>query len=258
MNMFVSIFGGMLLTAMLFGLLRSLRLSNFWAAVVAAALPSFAYMIYAVVSWPGLDVLTMHIVAFPTVALLLFQIGGSKDAPYQRIHWAPKLMIGFFVIITIILGGFVYIAGNGVPPSVAQWLLPNAQGKTVYTGFAGVVAHGEEASKSIAHYRSMDSKLTKLGWVVEVTGLDDLQTGVPGEVRVKLRDQRRGGVVNVAVTMALGRPGQPAEKMFDLTSLGDGDHVAQVLLPGAGEWLAVLRLAHAGENIVFERELHGR
>jgi nitrogen fixation protein FixH len=244
------------LTALLFGLLRTFRLSNFWAAVLSAALPSFAYMIYSVARWPGLDVLTMHVVAYPTVALLLYQIGGSKDAPYQGIHWAPKLMIGFFVILTIILGSFVYIAGNGVPPSVAQWLLPDAQGKTVHTGFAGVVAHGEEASKSIAHYRSMDSKLSKLGWNVEVTGLDALQTGMPGEVRVKLSDQQSASVENVAVSMALGRPGQPADKVFDLTALGGGDYVAHIQLPDAGEWLAVLKLAHAGENIVFERELH--
>ena len=37
MNLFVSIFGGILLTAILFGLARSLKLSNFWAAVIAAA-----------------------------------------------------------------------------------------------------------------------------------------------------------------------------------------------------------------------------
>jgi hypothetical protein len=256
MNMFVSIFGGILLTAILFGVFRSFRLSNFWAAVLSAALPSFAYMIYAVASWPGLDVLTMHVVAFPTVALLLYQIGGTKDGPYEGIHWAPKLMIGFFVTLTIILGGFVYIAGNGVPPSVAQWLLPNAQGKTIYTGFAGVVAHGEEASKSIAHYRSMDSKLSRLGWNIEVSGLDDLQTGVPGEVLVKLGDARQAGVVEVDVSMALGRPGQAADKVFDMKARGNGDYVAQVVLPAAGEWLAVLQLVHAGEQIVFERELH--
>jgi len=256
MNMFMTIFGGIVLTALLFGLLRTFRLSNFWAAVLSAALPSFAYMIYSVARWPGLDVLTMHVVAYPTVSLLLYQIGGSKDAPYQGIHWAPKLMIGFFVTLTIILGGFVYIAGNGVPPSVAQWLLPNAQGKTIHTGFAGVVAHGEEASKSIAHYRSMDSKLSKLGWNVEVTGLDDLQTGVPGEVRVKLGDARQAGVVEADVSMALGRPGQPADKVIELTARGDGDYIAQVVLPDSGEWLAVLQLVHAGEQIVFERELH--
>jgi hypothetical protein len=255
MNLFVSIFGGMLLTVIVFGLARSFKLSTFWAAVVAAALPSFAYMAYSVANWPGLDVLTMHIVAYPTVALLLFQIGGAKDAPYQKIHWAPKLMIGFFVIITVILGGFVYIAGKGVPASVAQWLLPNIAGKTVYTGFAGVVAHGDEASKSIAHHRNMESKLAKLGWNVEVIGLDALRPGYSGDVRVVVNNQQGQPVTDVRVSLGIGRPGQIAQTRFDFPLANDGSYRAQVLLPASGEWLAALALESGRERIVFEHTL---
>jgi len=257
MNLFVSIFGGMLLTLILFGLVKSIKLSNFWAAVIAAALPSFAYMAYAAVNWSGLDVLTMHVVAFPTVALLLYLIGGNKDAPNQKIHWAPKLMIAFFVILTIILGGFVYIAGHGVPTSVAQWLLPNTQGKIVHTGFAGVVAHGGEASKSIAHHRNMESKLSRLGWHVEVVGLATLKENRPGEVRVLLTDKDGESVPAVLVNLGLGRPGQPAQATFTLAQASDGSYRAQVELPAPGEWLAQLSLEHAGERIVFDRILDG-
>ncbi len=257
MNLFVSIFGGILLTAILFAMARSLKLSNFWAAVIAAALPSFAYMAYAVANWPGLDVLTMHVVTFPTVAMLLFQIGGIKDAPYQKLHWAPKLMIGFFVVITVILSGFVYIAGHGVPTSVAQWLLPDIEGKSVHTGFAGVVAHGGEASKSIAHHRNMEAKLARLGWHVEVAGLDILREGLPGEVSVVLRDKSGSGVQKVTVNLGLGRPGQPAQAIFKLASVGGGDYRGQVVLPTSGEWLAQLELEYADERIVLERVVGG-
>jgi len=255
MNLFVSIFGGMLLTVIVFGLVRMAKLSNFWSAVIASALPSFAYMAYSVANWPGLDVLTIHVVAFPTVALLLFQIGGAKDGPYQKIHWAPKLMIGFFVIITVILGGFVYIAGKGVPPAVAQWLLPNIQGKTVYTGFAGVVAHGEEASKSIAHHRNMESKLAKLGWNVEVIGLDALRPGYSGDVRVMVRDKQGQPVSSVRVSLGIGRPGQIAQTRFSFSPADDGGYWAQILLPASGEWLAVLLLESSGERVAFEHTL---
>lgn len=257
MNLFVSIFGGMLLTLILFGVARSFKLSSFWAAVIAASLPSFAYMAYATVNWSGLDVLTMHVVAYPTVALLLFMIGGNKDAPKQKIHWAPKLMIAFFVLLTLILGGFVYIAGHGVPTSVAQWLLPDAKGKIVHTGFAGVVAHGGEASKSIAHHRNMESKLARLGWHVEVVGLAALEADRVGEVRMLLRDRDGGMVPDVAVKLGLGRPGQPIQVSHALAPASDGSYRTQVELPAAGEWLARLTLEHAGEHIVFDRVLGG-
>lgn len=255
MNLFVSIFGGMLLTVIVFGVVRAFKLSNFWASVVAAALPSFAYMGYSVTNWPGLDVLTMHIVAYPTVALLLYQIGGAKDGTYEKVHWAPKLIIGFFVLITIVLGGLVYIAGKGVPLSVAQWLLPNIEGKVVYTGFAGVVAHGDEASKSIAHHRNMESKLAKLGWSVEVTGLDALRPGYSGDVRVMIVNTQGQSVSNVQVNMGLGRPGQLAQNRFQLDPASDGSYRSQVMLPASGEWLAAFTLESSGERIVFERVL---
>jgi len=257
MNLFVSIFGGMLLTVIVFGVVRHFKLSNFWAAVIAAGLPSFAYMAYALVNWPGLDVLTMHVVAYPTVALLLFQVGGAKDGPYQKVHWVPKLIIGFFVIITIILGGLVYIAGKGVSPSIAQWLLPNIEGKTVHTGFAGVVAHGEEASKSIAHHRNMENKLAKLGWSVEVTGLDALRPGRADLVRVSISGKDGGAIAGVRVRLGLGRPGQPPERVQELPGTSDGSHRANISLPAAGAWLATLILEGRGERIVLERVVGG-
>lgn len=255
MNLFVSIFGGMLLTVVLFGAARVFKLSNFWAAVVAAGLTSFAYMAYSAANWPGLDVLTMHIVAYPTVALLLYQVGGAKDGPAEKIHWAPKLMIGFFVIITIILGGFVYIAGKGVPSPVAQWLLPGIEGKTVHTGFAGVIAHGDEASKSIAHHRNMEHRLERLGWRVEVVGLDALRPGYSGDVRVMVSDRRGRLVSDAQVSIGLGRPGQPAQSRFHFLPASDGGYRTQIPLPASGEWLAALTLESGGEIIVFERVL---
>ena len=257
MNLFVSIFGGMLLTVIVFGVVRSFKLSNFWASVTAAALPSFAYMGYSVANWPGLDVLTMHVVAYPTVALLLYQIGGSKDGPYEKVHWAPKLIIGFFVLITIVLGGLVYIAGKGVPLTIAQWLLPNIEGKTVHTGFAGVVAHGEEASKSIAHHRNMESKLAKLGWSVEVTGLDALRPGIANIVRISISDKDGGAITDVHVRLGLGRPGQPPERIQELPAKSDGSHRVNISLPAAGAWLATLILEGRGERIVLERVVGG-
>ena len=255
MNLFVSIFGGMLLTTIVFGMTRAFKLPNFWSAVAAAALPSFAYMAYTISNWPGLDVLTKHVIAYPTVALLLYQIDGAKGGASEKLHWAPKLIVGFFVVVTIVLGGLVYIAGKGVPPSMAQWLLPNVNGKTVHTGFAGVVAHGDEASKSIAHHRNMENKLAKHGWNVEVFGLDALKAGFPGDVRLLVNNKEGQPVVNLKVALELGRPGQPAQSQFKFSTGSDGSYRAQVLLPASGEWLAALVLEYEGEHIVFERVL---
>jgi hypothetical protein len=255
MNLMVTIFGGIVVTALLYGLGRRAKLSNFWAAVVAAGLPSVAYIIYAIQNWSGLDVLTIHVVAFPTVAILLSQLYGEKGERPGHMHWAPKLLITFFVLLTMLLSGFVYIAGQGLPPSIAHWVLPNIEGKTVHTGFAGAVVHGEDAAKSIAHYRRMDAILMRLGWQVEVQGLDALKPGVATAVRVQVRDKNGDPVDSAKIQLAYGRPGQTVMEVQDMPYSVGGGYSTVLTLPVAGAWLATLTLEGNGEKVILEHEL---
>lgn len=252
MNLLITIFGGMLLTALLYGVARLVRLSNFWAAVAAAGLPSAAYLLYAFAAWPGLDVVTMHVVAYPTVSLLFFLLNERKPGKDLHVHWVPKLLIGFFVTLTVILGSFVYVAGNGLPPALAQRLLPNAMGKTLHTGFAGVVEHGEEAAKSIAQHRNIEARLAKLGWNVEVTGLDALNHDRGSEVKVLLRKADGSGVSGQHLRFGLSRPGQPAPAGEPMREVGSGDYRTSAALPATGTWLAVISFAPEGKRIVLE------
>ncbi len=255
MNLFISIFGGMIFTALVYGLGRRAGLSNFWAAVTATTIPVFAYLVYAAIVLPGLDVVTMHVIAYPTIAVLLFQLYGDKGSKFAGVHWAPKLMIGFFLALTVVLGSFVYIAGQGLPPALASLLLPNAQGRTVHTGFAGVVPHGEDAAKTIAHRRMMDSKLSKLGWRVEVVGLDGLQPGAAGDVSLLLRNRNGEAMQGARVQLEIGRPGQKPEQTMPLPWQGADTYRAQVVLSDAGAWLVTLILDAQGERIVLEHAI---
>lgn len=257
MSLFLTIFGGMLLTVVLYAAARVLRLSNFWAAVLACGAPVFAYLAYAITIWPGLDVVTLHVIAYPTVAVLLFQLYGEKAGRQQGVHWAPKLMVAFFVVITVVFGAFVYIAGQGLPPALASLLLPNAKNKNIHTGFAGVVAHGEDAAKGIGHRLQMDDKLTRLGWHLEVVGLDALRPGRRDPVEVRIIEADGTGVDQVDVALALGRPGQKPSERWPLAPAGGGRYRAEAGLPEGGAWLATLTLEARGERVVLDRILGG-
>lgn len=257
MNLLITIFGGMLLTVVLYAAARGMKLSNFWAAVVASGLPSAAYMAYALAVWPGLDVVTLHVIAYPTVAVLLYQLYGAKSGTQEGTHWAPKLMIGFFIVITVLYGGFVYIAGQGLPPALARMLLPGVENKNIHTGFAGVVAHGEEAAKEIAHDLGMEAKLRNLGWRLEVAGLDSLRAGRQDPVQVILTGAGGQGVDNIPITLVLSRPGQALGSDFSLASQGGGRYQVLAGLPAEGAWLATLKLKAGEDTISLERNLGG-
>jgi len=258
MSLFISLFGGMLLSAVLYGLGRLGRLANFWSAVIAAALPSLIYMAYAGRYRPGLDAIAIHLIAYPTVALMFGLLYGARADHSLNMHWVPKLLIGFFVAITLIMGTFVYIARQGLPPALAVLLLPDSRGATIHTGFSGVVEHNQDAATGIAHHLLMQNKLAQRGWQLSIVGLNGIHAGVATPVVVRVSDRAMRPVENIVVNLELHHPGQRGEAALALTGGLGGFHGT---LPGlaAGHWVAHILLAQAGgETIDLEHDLEVR
>lgn len=256
MNLFVTVFGGMLLTALLYGLGRVARLSNFWAAVIAGAIPTLAYVVYAVATAPALDVITIHMVAYPTVSLMFGLLYGARAN--HAMHWIPKLITLFFVALTLLLGSFVYVARQGLPPALAQVLLPNIKGQTIHTGFAGVVSHSDEAAHGIAQQLDMHNTLAQLGWQVEISGLESLRNGQSGEVGVLVNDKEMRPVENIGVTLQLNRPGQQGGITLPLSG-GLGHYHAMLPPLQSGHWIANIDLMRSGgAAIALEHDVEVR
>lgn len=255
MNLLLTVFGGLVLTVALFGMARGLRLSVYWAALIAAGVPSISYLVYASQVWPGLDVVTLHVIAYPTVGMLLYQIFSTRSENPGKMHWAPKLLVAFFVFLTILFSGFVHVASHGLPPAMAAYLLPNAANNTVHTGFAGVVSHTPEAAKVIGYYMNMEHKLDRLGWQVHITGLDTLVVGVEDTVRVDVRDKAGEPVGDVRVMLGLGRPGQASHRVLAMAEVEAGSYRADLGLEQDGQWLAMITLERDGERVVLEHVL---
>lgn len=257
MSLLVSIFGGMLLTTLLYAGGRMARLSNYWAAVVSAAIPSFAYLVYGLAQSASLDTITLHVIAYPTVSVLLAMLYGAKARRNPQANWIPRLLIGFFLVMLTLMAGFVYIAGQGLPPALAQVLLPNAEGKNIHTGFAGVVAHQQDAAKGIGQHLGMEHRLVELGWQVEVSGLTNLPAGRAARVTVHIRDAQGQPIPALDVRLGLTRPGQPVDHSLIRATLDKG---YQVELPAmeAGTWVAHLRIARSDDVVTLEHGVEVR
>ncbi|NWG86003.1 MAG: FixH family protein [Hydrogenophilaceae bacterium] len=256
MNLLYTLFGGMLLTAAIYGGLRRVRVGNFWAAVAASGGVSLAYIVYAIFDWAGLDTLAMHLVAYPTVAVVLAQLYDTRKA--QALHWAPKLIVALFLAVSVLFGGLAYISSHGLPQLVARWFLPNAQDKNLHTGFAGVVAHSQEAAKGIGQHLKVEHALAQLGWQVDVQGLNELSVMQESEVVVQLSDRDGRGVEQARLALALARPGQPAGRPTVLAAAGPGRYQARLDPHAAGAWIAYLRIEAAGRGVELEHTVEVR
>jgi nitrogen fixation protein FixH len=214
--------------------------------------PTLAYMIYATLQWPGLDVVTMHVVAYPTVALMFGLLYGAKANHDANMHWVPKILIGFFIVLTFIMGAFVYIARQGLPPRLAAMLLPDTRGALIHTGFAGVVEHNQEAANSIAHHLNMQNKLSRHGWQLEVNGLNEVRSGVDTPITILISDRETRPVENLNVNLELHHPGQSGDIKLPLTG-GLGSYHGTVPSLEAGHWVAHITLVD-GTNDAIDLE----
>ena len=72
-------------------------------------------------------------------------------------HWAPKALVAFFLMLIVTNAGLLYVSTKGLPPALARLLLPGEVKQTLHTGFAGTTRHGEEAAKAGLEWRGLEA-----------------------------------------------------------------------------------------------------
>ena len=241
MNTMTTLSGGLAAVFVLYlmgGAIRSLP--PILRAVLAGLIPLLAYFVLIVGRWPGLDVVAMHISVFLAAGLVLFAVTQFRQHSVGRMHWAPKLLIAFFLGLVVVNGSLLYIATKGLPDPLARWWL-GSDGTAVFSGFSGVVTHDQAAAKAVSSELSQAQRELELGWQVEVSGLDSSEPVRPFQVRV--RDRTGLPVDRIEGELRLLRPGAvEAALVLPLAALDAGTYGGVLHLPASGRWLVELRL----------------
>jgi nitrogen fixation protein FixH len=241
MNTMTSLLGGLAAVFVLYAMGGAIRgLPPILRALLAGLIPLLVYFALIVGRWPGLDVVAMHISIFLAAGLVLFAVTQFRQHSVGRMHWAPKLLIAFFLGLVVVNGSLLYIATKGLPDPLARWWL-GSDGRAVYSGFSGVVAHGQGAAKAVSSELSQAQRESELGWQVEVAGLDGNDSVRSIQVRVK--DRSGLPIDRLEAELRLLRPGAAqAALTVPLAALDAGTYGGVLRLPASGRWLAELRL----------------
>jgi nitrogen fixation protein FixH len=246
MNTMITLSGGLVAVLVLYvigGAFRSLP--PILRALLAGLIPLIGYFALVLGHWPGLDVVAMHISVFLAAGLVLFAFTQFRQRSVGRMHWAPKLLTGFFLGLVLVNGILLYIATQGLPEPIGKWWL-GSDGNEVYSGFSGVVPHGEGAAKAISSELSRTHRTMELGWQVEVAGLEGSEPTRSFQVRVK--DRTGLPVDRLEAELRLLRPGAAQPTLtLPLSPLDAGVYGGMLQLPASGRWLAEVRLLRDSE-----------
>jgi nitrogen fixation protein FixH len=241
MNTMTSLAGGLFAVLALYaagGTVRSLP--PILRALLAGLLPLLGYFVLILGRWPGLDVVAMHISVFLAAGLVLYAVTQFRRRSSGRMHWAPKLLVAFFLGLVVVNGSLLYIATKGLPEPIGRWWL-GSEGGAVYSGFSGVVGHGQDAAKAVSSELSQTYRESELGWQVDVSGFDGNAAERVFEVRVK--DRTGLPVDRIDAEVRLMRPGAAkAALTLPLSPLAPGVYGGVLGLPASGRWLLELRL----------------
>lgn len=234
-----TLFGGLAVVLVLFAVARAMRMPTELAGLVAAAVPLIAYLGLLFGRWPGLDVVSIHIAVFIMAAFVLVVLSRHR-AKQPRMHWVPKALIAFFAVLIVMNAAFLYVSTKGLPPALANLLLPGDESRAIYTGFSGTTRHGEDAAKAISSNLSRKHQNEQLGWQVRVEGLRMPSVGT-NAVTVFVDDREGRPLGGLEGEWGLSRPGTRAEVVL-LKAATMGQYEARLNFTSSGLWLAELRI----------------
>lgn len=225
----------------LFAGARFLSPGKFWAGIISAMIPLGAYLIYVSQHWPGGDVLTIHLVVYLVTAALLIVLGGR--AGKQHWHWAPKLIMAFFVFLVIFNAIFLNIASRGLPQFISKSLLPNPERQAIHTGFPGLVPH--DRNKLYEPHLQQREAQNKLGWQINTHSLHQLQPGIRMPVILDIRQADGKPLTQAKVNLGFWRMANSRDDVHStLLEIGEGRYSANVQLMQSGRWIADLSVVH--------------
>ena len=246
MNTLTTLFGGLAAVLVLYAIGSRIRsLPPMLRALLSGLVPLIGYFVLIMGRGPGMDVVAMHISVFLAAALVLYALTQFRQRSSGRMHWAPKLLTAFFIGLVGLNATLLYISTKGLPEPLARWWL-GSDGGAVYSGFSGVVSHGQNAAKAVSSELTETHRESQLGWQVEFSGLEgDSNSRL---VQVRVRDRTGLPVDRVDAELSLQRPGAAAPTLtLILQSTEAGVYMGSLTLPASGRWLLELRLKQDGK-----------
>ncbi|HPQ24300.1 MAG TPA: FixH family protein [Gammaproteobacteria bacterium] len=240
--MLLMIGGGVIAEVIVFLLLRELlHLSGKSGAMAVGLLAILVYVPWAILNWPGADIFAIHLAIYLTAAYALGMVGGGMGRQW---HWAPALIVGFFVVVIVTNVVFLGVAEQGIT-GVFATLLPQPQGAEVADSrFPGTVSHDFQKKEALYNeYLQQVEAQQARGWQVRKGWLYRPVVGQPATFVLAVSDRDGGPVSGATVSGRFLRSSNSRDDFdFQMSEGAPGEYRANLEMPLHGLWQLVLQI----------------
>lgn len=236
------------------------RLTSLTAKQTAGLVGLVAVAIYlplAVLYWPGLDIMAMHLGVYLLSCYAFGLIMGSRERALaegrsdgNRFHWGPAAIIGFFVVLVTVDSIFIILAERGLSPQVSDKLLPDAHTKgQISSVFPGVISHDFQEKEALYNeYLRQVERQQERGWRIKKGWLERPVLGESAVFQVAARTPDGDPISDAEVTGNFLRPSDSRlDRAFTMQETSSGVYQTTLALPAAGLWNLVLQVRKGDE-----------
>ena len=195
--------------------------------------------------------MAIHFALFFANAGLLI-VFGSMQRKNQAMHWAPRLIAGFFISLVLINITFLSISTRGLPDWFTRLILPNPDNEQVHTAFPGVIPH--DRNQLYTPQLDQMEQQKKLAWQVSITGLENLKSKSSHKVSIHVLDAKNQVISGAEVTIAFWRMANSFDdQKVILKENAPGVYESDFTLADEGRWISELYV-HKGEDDFVKRQ----
>ncbi len=261
-SMALTIPTGVLLLLLLYMLFyRFTPLNARQSGVVISLLAMAIYFPIALIYWPGADVLAMNITVFFMAAYLMGMLFSHREklkleggAEYQKkwFHWAPAIIVSFFVVILIVDAVFVTLSKEGMPTGLQNLLMSDdSSSSQAEMQFPGVMYNNyhKKELKYNQYLRQLE-QIQQRGWKLRKGWLGKTPTtSETGIFQFIIEDASGQSIKGLIVGGRFMRASDSRQDiLFDMQETSPGIYQVELLLPHPGLWNVNINFRHGDET----------
>jgi len=255
-NLFLTLAAGVVFIVLVSSILRFFsNIKSPLAALVTFIALNSIYIPLLVNDWPGVDVfaiqfsiygVTLYLLAIlhsQAIKKKLDEAAGLKVQ--KKWHWAPLVIVGFFVVVVSVDSIFITIAQQGSDSLLRGLFIPKPKsGGGVSSYFPGIIEHNyhEKEDQYNQHQQRLNEQRQR-GWDVKYGWLATPKVNQTAIFQLSLRNSKKQAVTGATVRGAFQRGNtSKQDQAITLKEFEAGIYRTEIALKYPGRWELKLKI----------------
>ena len=230
-------------------------LSSLTSALITLLAICGTYIPLLVIDWPGVDIFAIQFAIYGITVYLLTILHNQAiedNKPSidgivikKKLHWAPLLIVGFFLVVVTVDSIFITIAQQGSDSLLRGLFIPKPKtGGEVTSYFPGIIEHNfHEKEDQYNQYQQRLDEQRKRSWELKYGWQAPPHAKKQAVFLLSLKDRQQQPITDAKVSGSFQRGNtSKQDQPVELKEIKPGVYSVDVILQYPGRWELLLKV----------------